>query len=449
MTRVRDAEPLIAAARVALVTTAIVAALYAAAAGALVTFTVQDLSLQVDQQLGQRLAFLQQRPLLALASPGSPQRDVAGDLYVGSADWVVAPDGSQLVAPATAPALPAAYLRVGPPTTAAIGGQQYRLVGGPLGGDWLVVGVQTGFIGRTARALAEAAALVGLVLLGLTFFAALAIGRWSAAPVERARRQVLEFTADASHELRTPLQVIEAEVSLALLRERDAASYRAAIENIGRESDRLRRLVDDLLWLARFDSRPRPPQKDMVDLAAAAAAALERFRAPAVRKGLSLRLSLGPGPAGILAPSEWVERLLGVLLDNACRHTPPGGTVRVAVQAREGQAELRVEDSGPGIPPSERGRIFQRFHRAVEGGGAGLGLAIGDAVVSATGGSWPGGDFARGRGQPGRPLAPGPKRRPQSGRPRGRTVSIWPLFRPNSARTPRSTASASRSRGTP
>src|SRR5205807_2580395 len=85
----------------------------------------------------------------------------------------------------------------------------------------------------------------------------------------------------------------------------------------------------------------------------------------------------------------WIDRLLGVLLDNACRYSPPGGTVTVRTAVTGLRVRVAVEDDGPGIPEHERERLFDRFHRATsEPGGAGLGLAIADAVVRSTGGIW-------------------------------------------------------------
>ena len=98
------------------------------------------------------------------------------------------------------------------------------------------------------------------------FFGALAIGLMASRPIEEARQRQLEFTADASHELRTPLTVIEAEVGLALSSPRDSQSYRGTIRRIGTEGKRLRRIVEDLLFLARFDSNPPSPSNEPVDL---------------------------------------------------------------------------------------------------------------------------------------------------------------------------------------
>ena len=117
----------------------------------------------------------------------------------------------------------------------------------------------------------------GRLLLVVVFLGAVAIGRRVAKPIELARRRQLEFTADASHELRTPLSVIEAHTSLALAQERSAEWYRTAFERVDRESRRMRRLIDDLLWLARFDVTEGQPHAEPVDLAVLATQTVDRF----------------------------------------------------------------------------------------------------------------------------------------------------------------------------
>ena len=108
----------------------------------------------------------------------------------------------------------------------------------------------------------------------------------------------------------------------------------------------------------------------------------------AASPGISVTVSPSPA-AWISAPPEWIDRLTGVLVDNACRYAGPGGSVRLSVATRGSRVSLTVEDSGPGIPAADRARLFDRFHRATEqGGGAGLGLAIADSIVRSTGGHW-------------------------------------------------------------
>ena len=180
--------------------------------------------------------------------------------------------------------------------------------------------------------LRDGEALAAPVLLLAMFAGSLIIGLRALSPVEQSRRRQLEFTADASHELRTPLSVIGAETSIALSAPRKASDYRAALVRIEGESQRLRRIVEDLLWLARFDSKPPPPGEEPLDLATIAAECAERFRAVARAKATDVVTVTGPGRAAwISAPPEWIDRLAGVLVDNACRYAGPDGTVRISV----------------------------------------------------------------------------------------------------------------------
>lgn len=208
--------------------------------------------------------------------------------------------------------------------------------------------------------------------------------------MERIRRRQLEFTADASHELRTPVSVIEAEAELALSTPRSAAGYRESLHQVIGESRRLRRIIEDMLWLARFDSQPPPPGEEFVDLALIADQCAARFRAVADTRSVRLVIRHDITVLALVkAPPEWIDRLLGVLIDNACRYSPPGGTVTVRTEVTGPRVRVAVEDDGAGIPEHERERLFDRFHRATsEPGGAGLGLPIADAVVRSTGGIW-------------------------------------------------------------
>jgi signal transduction histidine kinase len=218
------------------------------------------------------------------------------------------------------------------------------------------------------------------------YLAAFVVGLRAVAPVALARRRQAEFTSDASHELRTPLSVIEAEVDLALSRPRDNESYRAALGRVSNEGRRLHRIVEDLLWLARFDeARLVSDASATCDLAEVAAAATSRFEALAARNEVSLEF-VGPEVAApVRANAESIDRLVGVLVDNACKFAGPGGRARVTVQVVAHRRVLTVEDSGPGIPIEERDIDFNRFHRTDSlGGGTGLGLAIADAITVST-----------------------------------------------------------------
>ena len=132
------------------------------------------------------------------------------------------------------------------------------------------------------------------------------------------------------------------------------------------------------------------PAAEPVEVGVVVHQAAERFAAVAESRGITLQVSVGLGPLVVVGSSEWLDRLLGVLLDNAFKYAPEGGVVAVSVGADGNRVRLVVEDSGPGIPDDERPKIFDRFHRAeAQGGyGSGLGLAIADAVVRHTHGRW-------------------------------------------------------------
>jgi two-component system, OmpR family, sensor histidine kinase CiaH len=235
----------------------------------------------------------------------------------------------------------------------------------------------------------QAELIIGPLLLIAVFVGAVAVGRRVATPIELARHRQLEFTADASHELRTPLSVIEAQTSLALTGTRSVDWYQTAFQRVDHESQRMRRLLDDLLWLARFDATRAQPDAEPVDLGVLAAQTADRFGVVAETRRLTLDLRIPPDSLVVTGPPEWLDRLLGVLLDNACKYSPEGGTVTLSVAAERNRIAVTVDDAGPGIPEAERARIFDRFHRATDStGGAGLGLAIADAIVRATGGQW-------------------------------------------------------------
>jgi signal transduction histidine kinase len=185
--------------------------------------------------------------------------------------------------------------------------------------------------------------------------------------------------------------VIEAEVDLALDRPRDPDAYRDVLARVGHESTRLRSIVEDLLWLARADDEPVPADAlTTTDAAAVVDTCVQRFGAVAATNNLTLTLErVGPGPFTVQASEALIDRLAGVLIDNACKFAGDGGRVEVSVRCAGNRVTLRVDDSGPGIPADQREAVFDRFHRANDAVlGTGLGLAIADSVIRSTQGSW-------------------------------------------------------------
>ena len=396
--RPRWRSPYVAhAARVAAVASVVIGATYVCVVAVFDAFDKSRLVAQVDSRLNERLELVTRVPASAGAADNYDNDHDADDAPIflwqipaGGRPEPLTP-GAPLLAKAS---LPAPLV----PFVADLGSGSFRLEFRQNGEHRFIAGQSLAEVDHVESDLIAVESTAGPVLLLAVFFGTLLIGIKAASPVESARRRQLEFTADASHELRTPLSVIEAEVSLALSSPRSADVYRDTLRRVSRESLRLRDIVEDLLWLSRFDAEPPPPGDEPVDVSAVAEACADRFDAVARRKGITLSvLRQGGGSAWVNAPPEWIDRLTGVLVDNACRYAGSGGLVRITAGAQGNRVSLVVEDSGPGIAPEAQAGLFDRFSRATDlGDGAGLGLAIGDAVVRATGGEWRVGDAALG-----------------------------------------------------
>ena len=206
---------------------------------------------------------------------------------------------------------------------------------------------------------------------------------------EEALARQRRFASDASHELRTPLTTIGGYARM--LRDwgaSDPAAVLKAAEAIEDESERVQGLVEDLLTLARGDEG-RPLALGRGDLASIAGEAVEKARV-AARGKVAVTYHAPGRPVEAVFDAARMRRAASILLDNAVKYTPEGGSVMVEVRERDGWAELEVSDTGTGIPEDELPLIFERFHRADEARsnerGAGLGLAIARQIVEAHGG---------------------------------------------------------------
>jgi signal transduction histidine kinase len=382
------------AARIAVTASLLIGVVYAGCVVVLDRVVSARLVAAVDERLHERLSDARETSQAATLAGVSDDDDDDFDqppLYL----WLVAPNRSPAALTAGAPRLAGASTLAGRPSlTTRLAPGTFRLDIVRDGSALLVAGQSLAEQDHILGVLGDGEMLAAPVLLLAVFIGSMVIGLRARSPVEQSRRRQLEFTADASHELRTPLSVISAETSIALGTERKAGDYRSALARIQGESERLRHIVEDLLWLARFDSQPPPPGDEPLDLATIASGCADRFRAVARSHSIDILMAEGgPEPAWISAPPEWIDRLAGVLVDNACRYAGPGGKVRISVGHRASRVTLTVEDSGPGIPAAARPRLFDRFHRATEqGGGAGLGLAIADSIVRSTAGQWRIGD---------------------------------------------------------
>jgi two-component system OmpR family sensor kinase len=207
----------------------------------------------------------------------------------------------------------------------------------------------------------------------------------------RAVSELQQFTADAAHELRTPLTVLRAGLEVALGRDRSAAEYRAALAEALASSERLARLADDLLTLARLDASAAPRAVELVDLSEVLHELADASADRAAQRQLTVNVTTPPelwvsGNAGDL------YRLFNNLIDNALRHGSNGAGSEIAVSAeREGQQIwVSVADTGPGIVPEDLSRIFDRFCRGQAGradaAGTGLGLSIAHEIARTHGG---------------------------------------------------------------
>lgn len=204
------------------------------------------------------------------------------------------------------------------------------------------------------------------------------------ARLEEAIGRERRFVADASHELRTPLAILKAEVELALAEGRTPDELRAALLSSGEEVDRLARLADDLLVLARVDEGRLPLHPEAVDAGALAERLAKAFAGSAGER--ELRVTVAGDPIAEADPLR-LEQALSNLIENAIAHG--SGPVEVRVSGTPGSVEIAVVDQGEGFDAEIIGRATERFARGpgADGGGAGLGLAIVEAVAAGHGGS--------------------------------------------------------------
>lgn len=282
--------------------------------------------------------------------------------------------------------------------TVKLGGDTVRLlsyrINGPNGLAVLQLGRTLTDQDRFLRQL-----VVGLLIFGGAGSALLAALSWwlagrSLRPARAAYARQRAFVANAGHELRTPLTLVRASADVARRRlgERDT-STRELLDDVLGECDHMSRLIDDLLLLSKLDASAIALTRERVALPEFLGELGRLTSRLAEERNLLLVLERVPPGLAVTADPARLRQVLLILLDNALRHTPAGGTVRLAAQARGQHAAIVVEDTGVGIAPEALPHVFERFFRADEArtsgadGGSGLGLAIAKGLVDAQGGT--------------------------------------------------------------
>jgi two-component system OmpR family sensor kinase len=209
------------------------------------------------------------------------------------------------------------------------------------------------------------------------------------AKLEESFHRVRRFTADASHELKTPLTILRGEVEVALKKKRALAEYQRILNSNLEETNRMSRIVDDLLILSRADMGELTMEREEVELSSLAREVWDDLQILAQEKGVQLQF-MGDGFITVAGDPLFLRQLILNLTENGLKYTPPGGVVELKVKGdrEEGVARICVSDTGVGIAQKDLKRVFDRFYRvdkarSRETGGTGLGLSISQWIAQA------------------------------------------------------------------
>ncbi|MEA2619598.1 MAG: two-component system, OmpR family, sensor kinase [Chloroflexota bacterium] len=240
----------------------------------------------------------------------------------------------------------------------------------------------------TVERMGVALLIANILVVGIVGLVAWVLATRTLRPIREAHLRQRRFVADASHEMRTPLAAIRATAESAAEGVASPETLRSALQSVVASTDRLTRLTNDLLLLARTDERLLAPAAEQVDLSVVAAEAVEESRATWPLE-VKTKVALAPDLLVAADPDD-LRRILANLLDNAARHGGPTVHIGLTTFGSEREALLEVEDDGPGIGPAEIGRIFEPFYRvradAASPDGTGLGLALAQSLAERSGG---------------------------------------------------------------
>ena len=198
--------------------------------------------------------------------------------------------------------------------------------------------------------------------------------------IDKAFVSVRTFTGNASHELRTPISLLRTEIEVALYRPRDSDEYRAILRRLHEETVRMTSLVENLLSLARADGGAETFVLAPIRVETLFRQVAETWKSAMAHAMLKFHVEISDNNLILLGDPQGIKRLLSILLENASKYTPPGGWVTLRATATRWHAEISVLDSGIGIDPEYKDRIFDRFFRVATGrpspAGSGLGLSL-------------------------------------------------------------------------
>lgn len=234
--------------------------------------------------------------------------------------------------------------------------------------------------------------LVGLGALLAFLLISIYLSRWALKPVEIAWEQQKQFVADASHELKTPLTVILANTDILLSHKQDSVATQVKwIENTKTEAKRMKQLVEDLLFLAKYDADHKPEILSQLNLSDILWRCILPFESLAYESGVTIDADIAPN-IQLHGNEGQLKQLAMILLDNACKYAGANGKITISLKQQGDTINFKIHNTGTIIDPEHQKHIFDRFYRADsartrEQGGYGLGLAIASTIVESHNGS--------------------------------------------------------------
>ena len=204
--------------------------------------------------------------------------------------------------------------------------------------------------------------------------------------IANAFETVRAFTGNASHELRTPIALLRTEIEVALIRPRNGDEYRIILSHLHQEAVRMTNLVENLLSIARADTDLERVMLQAIDLNDLFQRLARDWRETMHLAGIDFKADIGNEHFAVLGDPSTLPRLMTILLENARKYTPPGGSVSLSAKCVDAGIQIAVQDTGIGISENDMPRIFDRFFRGeraaiVDSSGSGLGLALGKWIA--------------------------------------------------------------------